>query len=116
MVRRVLSMGLITVVTFALAGCATVNKKEELSNQDLRNKITALEAQLSEKDNEINSLKDEMTKKEQPAVNASAQAVSEPVRIDAKMIQTALKNAGYYQGIIDGKMGKKTRSAVKEFQ
>lgn len=31
-------------------------------------------------------------------------------------IQQALKNAGFYQGAIDGKMGPMTREAVKEFQ
>ena len=31
-------------------------------------------------------------------------------------IQQALKNAGFYQGSVDGKMGSMTRDAVKEFQ
>ena len=31
-------------------------------------------------------------------------------------IQQALKNAGFYQGAVDGKMGPFTREAVKEFQ
>jgi len=31
-------------------------------------------------------------------------------------IQKALKNAGFYQGNVDGKMGPMTRDAVKEFQ
>ncbi|MBI4004486.1 MAG: peptidoglycan-binding protein [Candidatus Omnitrophica bacterium] len=31
-------------------------------------------------------------------------------------IQQALKNSGFYQGSIDGKMGPLTREAVKEFQ
>lgn len=31
-------------------------------------------------------------------------------------IQTALKNAGFYTGAIDGKIGPKTKSAISEFQ
>ena len=31
-------------------------------------------------------------------------------------MQQALKNAGFYQGALDGKMGPQTRDAVKEFQ
>ncbi|MDD5617491.1 MAG: peptidoglycan-binding domain-containing protein [Candidatus Omnitrophica bacterium] len=31
-------------------------------------------------------------------------------------IQVALKNAGLYDGVIDGKIGTKTRNAIKEFQ
>ncbi|MBF0216667.1 MAG: peptidoglycan-binding protein [Candidatus Omnitrophica bacterium] len=34
----------------------------------------------------------------------------------AKNIQKALKNAGFYSGEIDGKIGKGTRKAVREFQ
>lgn len=33
-----------------------------------------------------------------------------------RQIQTALKNAGYDPGVIDGKMGTKTKKAVKDFQ
>lgn len=33
-----------------------------------------------------------------------------------KEIQTALKNAGFDPGAIDGKMGKRTQQAIKEFQ
>ena len=31
-------------------------------------------------------------------------------------IQQALKNSGFYQGAVDGKMGSLTREATKEFQ
>ena len=34
----------------------------------------------------------------------------------AREIQQALKNAGFYQGAVDGKMGPQTREAIKEFQ
>jgi peptidoglycan hydrolase-like protein with peptidoglycan-binding domain len=33
-----------------------------------------------------------------------------------KDIQTALKNAGYYHGDVDGNIGPKTKQAVKDFQ
>lgn len=41
------------------------------------------------------------------------QAVTTPT---VKEIQTALKNAGYYTGWIDGKLGPKTKKAIEEFQ
>jgi len=34
----------------------------------------------------------------------------------AKRIQIALKNAGYYMGNVDGKIGPQTKQAVREFQ
>ncbi len=37
-------------------------------------------------------------------------------KISIKKIQTALKNAGFDPGLIDGKAGSKTKKAVKEFQ
>lgn len=40
------------------------------------------------------------------------------VRVDVseKTVQTALKNAGYYEGNIDGKIGQKTKQAISSFQ
>ena len=36
-----------------------------------------------------------------------------PTKIE---IQTALKNAGYYAGVVDGKFGPQTKKSVEEFQ
>lgn len=36
--------------------------------------------------------------------------------INSRDIQMALKNAGFYAGAIDGKVGPKTKSAILEFQ
>ena len=36
--------------------------------------------------------------------------------VPAVQIQKALKNAGYYQGKLDGKIGSKTRQAIQAFQ
>lgn len=111
MAKKVAWLGLAVVGIFVLSGCATLGKNEDLSSQGLRNKISALETQLSEKDTEINSLKESLAKSEQ---GQNAGEVNQ--RVNTKMIQTALKNAGYFQGEVDGKMGKNTRLAVKDFQ
>ena len=120
MAKKVLCLGVAVVGIFLLNGCATIGKNDELSNQGLRNKISALEAQLSEKDNELNSLKESMAKTDQGVTsnvqNAAVNTDEVKQRIDAKMIQTALKNAGYFNDPIDGKMGHNTRLAVKAFQ
>ena len=47
------------------------------------------------------------------SVFPSANAVSKPAK---KQIQQALKNAGFYKGSIHGKLGPKTRDAIREFQ
>lgn len=36
--------------------------------------------------------------------------------LPAAAIQRALKSAGYYQGTIDGKVGSRTRQAIRDFQ
>ena len=41
---------------------------------------------------------------------------SGPYRPTAIEIQTALKNAGFYTGNIDGKIGPQTKKAIEEFQ
>jgi len=41
---------------------------------------------------------------------------SGPFKPTDKEIQTALKNAGYYNGAIDGKIGPMTKRAIEEFQ
>lgn len=39
-----------------------------------------------------------------------------PYKPTAKEIQTALKNANFYTGGVDGKIGPKTKKAIEEFQ
>lgn len=41
---------------------------------------------------------------------------SGPFKPTAVQIQTALKNAGFYTGNIDGKIGHKSKEAIEEFQ
>jgi len=39
-----------------------------------------------------------------------------PYKPTAQEIQTALKNAGFYTGLIDGKLGPLSKKAIQEFQ
>jgi murein L,D-transpeptidase YcbB/YkuD len=47
---------------------------------------------------------------------AVAQLANQEKDSRVKDIQTALKNAGFYAGSIDGKLGPKTKKAIEEFQ
>ncbi|MDD5120025.1 MAG: peptidoglycan-binding domain-containing protein [Candidatus Omnitrophica bacterium] len=117
MAKKVLLLGLGIVFLFSLSGCATTRRNDELLNQGLKNKVMALEAQLNEKDIEINNLREALAQSNETSGVKVSKASSEvKERPTAKQIQTALKNAGYYQGSIDGKTGKNTRQAIKEFQ
>lgn len=51
-----------------------------------------------------------------PATAAVASSAATVDRATAKKIQTALKQADFYTGAIDGKIGPKTKNAIMEFQ
>ena len=73
-------------------------------------------------DHESNRVTVQMPKGEEAtATISSAEAAASTnglvrVAVAPKDVQRALKNAGYYQGEIDGKIGKKTRQAIEDFQ
>jgi TolA-binding protein len=118
-------IGITIMVLFSLIilnGCATT--PNGLKIQALRNQIQALEAQIQAKDQEINNLRDELIKQSQkerepalPKVASKKKYVAEiKSRPTARHIQIALKNAGYNPGSVDGRMGRQTRQAIREFQ
>lgn len=125
MVRKWVIVCVLLIFAVSLSGCATARKQKNLEIQGLRNQISALEAQVQSKDEEINNLKDALAKAAQEKAKAkvSTKRVGKKrvigeikSRPKAKQIQVALKNAGYEPGPIDGRMGKQTRDAIKAFQ
>ena len=91
-------------------------------------RVTQLEEQLQQKDEELNDLKDQVQslsedvkKKDSAKKSGGFEGVVNKdgiLRIDVNpdQIQLALKNAGYYNGPVDGKLGEKTKRAIAEFQ
>ena len=97
-----------------VSGCvATIGKYNASEMQSLRNQVSVLEKELRGKDEEIGSLRDALNTRGRERVSTAAEIKSRP---NSKQIQLALKNAGCYQGVIDGKIGKQTRQAIKKFQ
>jgi peptidoglycan hydrolase-like protein with peptidoglycan-binding domain len=91
------------------AGCSTTRGASaslESRVQTLENRIQVLEADV------------------QATTSPSGETMSAPKSADAatvetltkKQIQEALKNAGYYDGATDGKIGPKTKAAIMDFQ
>lgn len=122
MLKRAVILFVSSAFLLSLAGCATARKQKDMELQGLRNEVSVLEAQLTAKDEEIASLRDALTRTtDEKAGLESALGKKKTVfeaksRPSPKQIQTALLNAGYDPGSIDGKMGKKTRQAIKAFQ
>ena len=107
----------VMVLLVSLCGCATTGGRKD-DAQSLRNQVIALESQLQQKDAEIDSLRRALSQTTEEKYGA-AKAIEQQRTIakpTIKQIQVALKNAGFDPGPIDGKMGKATRNAIKEFQ
>jgi peptidoglycan hydrolase-like protein with peptidoglycan-binding domain len=117
---------LVLVVVFGLTSFIGCNKKKKDDAADLNG--VATENVMSVTDNSTQN--SDMTNSVPVVVeNASAAAstdVNEPAMASApaevtgkptsKEIQTALKNAGLYDGKIDGTIGPKTKKAIEAFQ
>ncbi|MFH1199222.1 MAG: peptidoglycan-binding domain-containing protein [Candidatus Omnitrophota bacterium] len=127
MAKRMFAVLVVAMFSLSVLGCASTRKNNDLEIQSLRNQVTVLEAQLQNKDEEINGLRDTLSKQE--AITAPAQekvtsckrskrkVIGEAKnRPTIKEIQIALSNAGYDPGSTDGKMGKQTKNAIKAFQ
>ena len=104
--RLILAVSLI--LGFFISGCATSGNitapDPEIAR--LQNKVEVLEFELRQKQDENLTLKEKI-----------AVLDKKPFKLPTgKDIQTALKNADFYKGEIDGQIGSKTKQAIKKFQ
>ncbi|MFH1269629.1 MAG: peptidoglycan-binding domain-containing protein [Candidatus Omnitrophota bacterium] len=122
MSKKIIGYLAIFILFFSLSGCATARKQKDLEMQGLRNQVSALEAQVQEKDLEIMNLRDSLMKSIEEKAGLAKQEKKKKVisevksRPTTKQIQIALENAGYNPGAMDGRMGRKTKEAIKAFQ
>ena len=117
------------------SGCQTTTGYKPQTNE-LSNQIHILENEVNKKDREISrlSVKINDLSKEVEQKNVQLSKLAEPkqpskevmeakdglgiIRVDATpvQVQTALKNAGYYDGTLDGRIGPNTINAIARFQ
>ena len=125
MFGKVFNFLLLAVLAVSLTGCASMGrvKQKDAEIQGLKNQVSALESQVQSKDLEIDSLKEALSKPvEQPKAEIMESAEEKrgaqkvKSRPATKDVQTALMNAGYNPGKIDGRMGRQTREALRAFQ
>ena len=121
-------VGLVGVLS--LVGCATT--RSSMPEDQLQMSLGEMESQLEQKDQEISELKDQVKALSEEVKKREASPLSKAVlskeegpskkegiiRVDVSVdqVQLALKNAGYYSGSVDGKLGEKTKQAIAEFQ
>jgi peptidoglycan hydrolase-like protein with peptidoglycan-binding domain len=116
--RKILAMIVLSFPAIALlSGCVSTGSKDIGS---LHERVSALEERQDAIESRARSVSTEMTyvsAVERPApVRAAASARSSSASMTKKELQTALKNAGYYDGAIDGKIGPRSRKAITDFQ
>ncbi|HEX9780179.1 MAG TPA: peptidoglycan-binding domain-containing protein [bacterium] len=101
-----------------LAGCG--GTQSSVSAQRLQSRIGLLEqrvAQLERTGYTPDTSAPAMIDVNVPVIETEPAAPAKPSgKASTTSIQQALKNAGFYQGSVDGKMGPMTRSAIREFQ
>lgn len=125
-------LALIILSSFTISGCSSAQKKLSEDVKGIKTKVDTLETRVEgveTKQSEVERLAMEQAQKmdDLKAEKASRQAAgrsnisvkhkgSRASKEHIKEIQTYLKNAGFYQGEIDGVKGRKTRAAIKKFQ
>jgi peptidoglycan hydrolase-like protein with peptidoglycan-binding domain len=98
-------------LAFLIAGCATCDTSR-LDNLDAR--VKALESSTSGRSDVSSEMSVDKT-----SVTTGAETMPAVVAPDSPTkadIQACLKNAGYYDGPVDGKFGPRTKKAIEDFQ
>lgn len=116
---RKINLFLVFGVSFLLIGCATTKKHAvNTESEDLKNQVSVLETQLQEKDTRISELESQLQGAQAKSASEQVAPIAKEVmeRPTARQIQVALQKAGFDPGIIDGRIGKKTREAISAFQ
>jgi len=117
--KKFLVVAVIVAVGVTVFGCGKKQEAQEPMTMEALNTINAPAAVTPE----ARAIAESPAQAASAAVQASVQQVeslpavpSVPAKPSAMDIQTALKNAGYYSGNIDGKIGLKSKKAIEDFQ
>ncbi|MDP3042120.1 MAG: peptidoglycan-binding domain-containing protein [Candidatus Omnitrophota bacterium] len=114
--KRVLNFGIAVLVLAALSGCSKKQQDEELQPITMESLSTAdgpIQAAPELKAPETKILTTSTTA---PAKELLPLPPSGPYKPTGIEIQTALKNAGFYAGKIDGNIGPKSKKSIEDFQ
>ncbi len=125
---------LVVPLVLMLVGCSTVTSKRinsletkvgalEAKVDSVEQRQSAIEGQTGESRESVGYLKGKVDSRGPSTVVVTGAQGNEGYlyksgkkSLTHKDIQLALKNAGFYNGTIDGKIGKNTKKAIKEFQ
>jgi len=123
---------LVIPMVLLVTGCSTVSSKRlnsletkvstlEAKVDSVEQRQSAIEGQTGESRESVGYLKGKVDSRGPSTVvvtgaQGNAGYLYGKKSLTHKDIQLALKNAGFYNGSIDGKIGKNTKKAIREFQ
>jgi len=117
----------VITAVFLISGCSTVPKKIKEEVSGLKTKVDTLESRVETVESkqvevekmtteQAQSLEDIKAEKQAVMPNSNISILQRPGSSKTSDIQVALKNAGFYDGKIDGIKGQMTKKAIKAFQ
>lgn len=110
-----------SVAVFSLFGCGKKQQSlEEMQQPMSMETLTTMNTPLETKVGEIKAPVEVRAEAVSPFISKGVKfeplPPAGPYKPTGTEIQTALKNAGFYTGAVDGKIGLKTKKAISEFQ
>lgn len=114
--KRLVSFGVLVLVLAALSGCGKKQEMEELqpiTMESLGTVGSPIQVAPDLKAPETKILTTSAPTLAKEVLPLPPQGPYKPTGIE---IQTALRNAGFYAGNIDGKIGPKSKKAIEDFQ
>lgn len=124
--KHVQFSALIVAGVVLTAGCASTRARKADPQMDQQAQMAQMQSDLAAKDQQIQELQYQL-QGQQSALSSQSNFSSDSVSsksssyirvsgVSVRQVQQALLNKGYDPGPVDGKMGKKTKSAIKQFQ
>ena len=108
-------------IALVATGCATTRPKPAMP--DANAQMADMQSQMQAKDQEIQDLRYQLDSRQQSLSNNFSSSGSSDTKNILRVsgvtpidLQKALLRAGYDPGPLDGRLGKKSRAAVKAFQ
>lgn len=115
-ILKFLVLGLL-ISCFVIIGCKAKQQESPFKSQSpIDNQTITVTSEETTLDTGVTEPTEQTTAGKTVQESATTQATAPETVAAPTEIQTALKNAGYYQGSIDGKIGPKTKEAIMEFQ
>ena len=116
--KRYVFLLFVFILVVYVIGCGQKKKEEELLTMDELGAISIEPPAVSElrPDAQAGPIVTEIPPEPLPTIPPPPAAVTVSTKPGNREIQTALKNAGYYMGEIDGKIGRLTTKAIEDFQ